>query len=175
LILKLKRTPGIFLVGFMGCGKTTIGKALAARLGWRFVDLDDDIEAGAQRKISDIFATDGEHVFRELERAALQRRLRMIQSGQPTVLALGGGAFVQSGTPELLEANGVSIWLDCSFDRIEHRIEGEDHRPLARNQDIFHSLYESRRSEYARAEYRIEVTSDDPEVTLNAILELSLL
>jgi shikimate kinase len=174
VILKLKRTPGIFLVGFMGCGKTTIGKALAARLGWPFIDLDDDIEAGAQRTISDIFATEGEKIFRELEHAALQRRLRMIQSGRPMVLALGGGAFIQPGVPELLQANGVAIWLDCGFERIEQRIAGENHRPLARNRGLFRNLYDSRRPEYARAEYRVEVTSDDPEVTLNAILDLSL-
>ena len=175
MILKLKRTPGIFLVGFMGCGKTTVGKALAARLGWSFVDLDDDIEAEAHRSIGDIFANEGEPAFRELERAALQRRLRMIQSGQPTVLALGGGAFVQPGAPELLAANGVSIWLDCDFERIERRIAGQDHRPLARNREVFRALYDARQSGYASAEYRVAITSDDPEHTVDDILGLSLL
>lgn len=175
MILKLKRTPGIYLVGFMGSGKTTVGKALAERVGWQFIDLDDDIEAGAGHSISEIFTQQGEAVFRELERAALNRRIRMIQSGQPTILALGGGAFVQAGAPELLEANGVSIWLDCSIDRVERRTSGEDHRPLARDRESFRALYETRRTGYARAEYRIEVTSDDPAKTVNAILDLSLL
>ena len=174
MILKLKRTPGIFLVGFMGCGKTTVGKALAARLGWSFVDLDDDIEAAADRSIGDIFANEGEATFRDLERAAIQRRLIMIQSGQPTVLAMGGGAFVQPGAPELLHASGVSIWLDCDFERIERRIAGQDHRPLARNREVFRSLYDARQSGYASAEYRIAITSDDPEQTVDAIVALAL-
>src|ERR1700733_15154780 len=94
MILKLKRTPGIYLVGFMGCGKSTIGKALADELGWSFVDLDEEIERRAGSTIATIFDTCGEEAFREMERAALQERIRTIQMGRPQVISLGGGAFV---------------------------------------------------------------------------------
>ena len=93
MILRLKRTPGIYLVGFMACGKTTIGRLLAGELGWHFVDIDDDIEARAKTSISAIFDTLGEAEFRKLEAAAIGDRVRLIERGKPTVVALGGGAF----------------------------------------------------------------------------------
>ena len=74
MILKLRQTPGLYLVGFMGCGKSTIGKLLADRLGWGFADIDKDIEASQQRSISDIFDSLGEEVFRRMESEALQAR-----------------------------------------------------------------------------------------------------
>src|SRR5579863_4136850 len=94
MILKLKRTPGIYLVGFMACGKTTVGRALADELGWNFSDLDEEIESRAQSTVPQIFDTLGEAVFREMETVALRERVRNVQSGQPHVIALGGGAFL---------------------------------------------------------------------------------
>src|SRR5207244_9786329 len=96
MILKLKRTPGIYLVGFMGCGKSTIGRALAEELGWSFCDLDDDIERREGLTISEIFDIRGEAAFREAESAALQERIRTVVRGQPQVISLGGGAFVSA-------------------------------------------------------------------------------
>ena len=93
MILKLKRTPGIYLVGFMGSGKTTVGERLAEELGWSFVDIDEDIVKLEGRSIVDIFDTGGEQAFREIETACIRKRVRMIQSGRPMVVALGGGAF----------------------------------------------------------------------------------
>src|SRR5579871_148086 len=94
MILKLKRTPAIYLVGFMGCGKSTVGRALAEELGWKFTDLDEEIERGAQTTISEIFATRGEPAFRELESAALREHVRVVRMGRPQVISLGGGAFL---------------------------------------------------------------------------------
>ena len=96
MILKLKRTPGIYLVGFMGSGKTTIGRHLADELGWSFADLDADIEAEQGTTIAQIFDTRGEDEFRRIETAAIQKRVRMIEKGRPMVLALGGGAAWRS-------------------------------------------------------------------------------
>src|ERR1700681_758150 len=102
MILKLKRTPGIYLVGFMASGKTTIGRMLADELGWSFADLDEDIEAAEGRAIADIFDSDGEEDFRKIERSAIQKRVNEVGHGKPMVVALGGGAFAQESNHALL-------------------------------------------------------------------------
>lgn len=172
MIVKLARTPGIYLVGFMGSGKSTVGRLLAERLGWNFVDLDEEIEAGQHMKIAEIFDRYGEPYFRGLEREALRRCVRAIQRGEPTVVALGGGAFAQPENYALIEDNGISIWLDCRLETARRRVEQDANRPLARDPQKFEQLYEARRSSYARADYRIPVTGDDPEAVVDAILKL---
>src|SRR5712692_23521 len=112
MILKLKRTPGIYLIGFMASGKTTIGRLLADELGWAFADLDQDIEALQGSSIAEIFDARGEEEFRKIEQQALQKRVGEVERGRPMVLALGGGAFAQEVNHELLEKNGVTVWLD---------------------------------------------------------------
>ncbi len=159
----------------MGCGKTTVGRALADEIGWRFIDLDEEIEKAEGCSISEIFEQRGEPAFRLLETAALRNRVRSIECGQPWVVALGGGAFLQENNFELLSTKGVSIWLDCPFETVEKRIEGQSHRPLAKDPEQFRALYESRREGYARADYRIEVTSDNAADTVAKILALDLL
>ena len=79
--LKLKRTPGIYIVGFMGSGKTTVGRLLAEEIGWRFADLDEDIEHSQRRSVSDIFLHQGEEAFRRIEHEALSDRVRSIRRG----------------------------------------------------------------------------------------------
>jgi shikimate kinase len=170
--LKLVRTPGIYLVGFMGSGKTTVGKLLAERLGWMFADLDDDIEAEQKASIANIFETQGEERFRELETEAIRKRVKMVRSGRPTVLALGGGAFVRQENYELLTDQGVTVWLDCPLEIAWRRVSVCTNRPLARDCGRFGKLFEARRSSYARAEYRVEVTSDDAEAVVDAIYAL---
>ena len=118
MILKLKRTPGIYLIGFMGSGKSTVGRMLADQIGWRFADIDDDVEAAAQTSVTELFTQQGEEEFRRFESEAIRQRVRRIQSGHPMVLALGGGAFTQEATIQLLENNGVTIWLDADFPRL---------------------------------------------------------
>ncbi len=172
MITKLKRTPGLYLVGFMGCGKSTIGRHLAARLGWSFADIDDDIEARQQISISEIFESLGEPVFREIETEALHARVQQIGRGVPFVIALGGGAFAQDRNYELIRDNGVSIWLDCPFELIRQRVAQATHRPLARDAERCEALYHARRASYARADFRIEITSEDPGVAVDAILAL---
>ena len=174
MILKLKRTPGIYLVGFMGSGKTTVGRILGAELGWHFADLDDDIEADQSKPIGEIFEHQGEATFRLIETAMLKNRVRTIERGMPTVLALGGGAFVQPGNFDLIENNGVTIFLDCPIERSLLRVRGHEHRPLARDADRFTQLYHQRQPIYAKADYRIAIESDDPQVALKAILKLPL-
>ena len=175
MILKLKRTPGIYLVGFMASGKTTIGRLLADELGWSFADLDQDIEGAQGASIAHIFDTRGEGEFRTLEKEAVRRRVDEVARGRPMVVALGGGAFTDEANQSLLRENGVTIWLDCSFARVCARVEGSSHRPLARDPDKFQQLYQQRREAYSKAEYRIEIDSDDPAVIVDAILKLGIL
>src|SRR5437879_2962816 len=160
VILKLKRTPGIYLVGFMASGKTTIGRRLADELGWSFVDIDEDIENEQGTTIAEIFDTRGEEEFRRIETAAIQRRVHFIERGRPMVVALGGGAFAQHRNFELLEHNGISVWLDCPFAMVAERVGRTSHRPLARDAERFRELYETRRSAYERADFRIEIQGD---------------
>src|SRR5689334_8840974 len=131
MILKLKRTPGIYLVGFMGSGKTTIGRLLARKIGWHFADLDHDIEKAHGRTVQQIFAEQGESHFRALEHQALMSRVRDIERGKPTVVALGGGAFVQADNYALLENNGLTLFLDAPFELIQRRVPADGSRPLA--------------------------------------------
>jgi shikimate kinase len=174
MILKLKRTPGIFLVGFMGCGKSTVGHALSEHLGWPFVDLDQEIEQREGSTISQIFESRGEPEFRRIESEVLKARVKYISGGRPNVVALGGGAFLSDSNIEMVNNNGVSIWLDCPFGHLERRVAQATHRPLARDPVQFRKLYESRRGNYARAEHRIEVHSDDPRHAVAEILALKL-
>jgi shikimate kinase len=172
--VKLKRTPGIYLVGFMGSGKTTVGKLLAGELGWRFVDLDDEIEAAQGASISQIFAGRGEAEFRRIETEAIGAQIREIERGHPTVLALGGGAFAQPANRALLQDSGISVWLDCDFELARARVARESHRPLARDAEKFEQLFHARREAYAQADYRIAVDGDDPQIPVKAILALPI-
>lgn len=174
MILKLKQTPGIYLVGFMGSGKTTIGRLLAQQLGWHFVDIDDDIEARQKISIAAIFDSLGEAAFRKIETEAIRGRVRAISCGRPSVVSLGGGAYVQPENVQLLESHGVTIWLDCPFLTIRGRLEGARHRPLARDPQKLEELFHARREAYAAADYHIRIDGDDPEAAVEAILSLPL-
>jgi shikimate kinase len=174
MILKLKRTPGIYLTGFMASGKTTIGRLLAERLGWQFADLDEEIEAQQGTSIADVFDTRGEPEFRRIETEAIRGHLRLIERGQATVMALGGGTFVQPANFELVENQGITIWLDCPFELVQRRVAAASHRPLARDMQSLEALYAARQAAYARADFRIPIESDDPSVAVEEILKLPL-
>jgi len=170
MILRLKRTPGIYVVGFMGAGKSTVGRHLAHRLGWSFFDTDTEIESAEKAAISEIFASRGEEEFRRIENAVIAQHVRWIERGHPAVLALGGGAFTMPANRELLQDNGISIWLDCPFETVQHRVGQATHRPLARDPEAFAALYAGRRDHYRLADVHIAVASDDPEITVADIL-----
>jgi len=161
-------SDAIFLVGFMGSGKSTIGRRLADRLSLPFADLDDDIEAADGRPIGDIFSTDGEAAFRDAEHAALSARVRR---GEALVLALGGGAFTFSRNRELLLSAGTSVWLDCPFETALRRVGGFSHRPLAKEPVQFRALFEKRIPDYSLADVRIPILSDNLDEAVQAIVE----
>jgi shikimate kinase len=168
---RLKRAPGVYLAGFMGSGKTTVARVLADRLGWDFIDLDAEIEAAEQATITQLFETRGEPEFRRIETEALKKVMRRIDRGTPSVIALGGGSFVQSVNTQMLEGHGISIWLDCSFETIAQRITDIGSRPLASDAERFHRLYEERRAAYGLASYRIDADCE-VELAVDSILKL---
>jgi shikimate kinase len=174
MLLKLKRTPGLYLIGFMGSGKSAVGRLLAEELGWSFADIDEDIEKAQGVSIAQIFDTRGEQEFRGMEQEALRKRVREVECGRPMVLALGGGAFVDPANRKLLEERGVTVWLDCPFPRINARVKDQTHRPLARDPAKFQQLFDDRRDLYSQAEHRIEADTDDPAVIVAQILKLPI-
>ncbi|HEX4227401.1 MAG TPA: shikimate kinase [Bryobacteraceae bacterium] len=174
MTLKLKRTPGLYLVGFMASGKSTIGGQLADELGWTFFDIDRDIEEQERRSIAEIFSEHGESAFREIETEMIRKRIYHVQRGSPCVFALGGGAFVQPRNWELIENNGVTIWLDCTLERVRRRLGDCQTRPLARDQNGLTKLYQDRRPLYSRADFRVEIESDDVKEVVQHILALPI-
>jgi shikimate kinase len=168
--LRLKLTPGIYVVGFMGAGKSTVGRHLAHRLGWSFFDTDHEIEAAEKTTIGEIFSTRGEPEFRRIESEILRRHVQWIERGRPAVLALGGGAYTIAANRDLLANNGITVWLDCPFETVQRRVAQATHRPLARDPEAFAALYHGRRQWYALADIHAPVESDDPEIAVAAIL-----
>jgi shikimate kinase len=147
----------IYLVGFMGSGKTSVGRRLAGLLGWSFVDLDDEIEKRAGTRIRDLFRIHGEEHFRRLERQELERMCEISQA----VVALGGGAFCSDENQELIARYGVTVWLDSPLDLSTARCGDDDSRPLAGSPEEMANLLERRRPFYARAMLRVG-TADRP-------------
>jgi shikimate kinase len=155
----------VFLVGFMGSGKSTVGQALSRRMGWRFDDLDSRIEAREERSITEIFRDSGEAAFREAETSALRELLGDVDAS-PTIAALGGGAFAQCANLEIIKNSGAPIvWLDAPVEELWRRCEAEDKvRPLMESPNQFRQLYEARRAVYMKASLHIETggrTQDD--------------
>jgi shikimate kinase len=147
----------VFLVGFMGAGKSSVGQALARRLSWSFEDLDRRIEAREGRTIEQIFRQTGEAGFRETEHAALKELLAEPRTIS-RVVALGGGAFAEARNAGLVKEAGAEIvFLDAPVEELFRRCRQENaERPLLRDLDNFRKLYESRRPSYVQAGYHIE-------------------
>lgn len=145
----------IVLVGFMGAGKTSVGRALAERLGCRFVDLDDLIVARAGKPVAAIFAESGETCFRQAE--ARELALLLAETTGPLVLSLGGGAFVaEANRAALRRARAVAVHLAAPLEELRRRIGDAPERPLAHDAEKFRLLFEERRQAYALADLTIE-------------------
>jgi shikimate kinase len=145
----------VFLTGFMGSGKTTVGKLLSDRLEVPFVDLDREIELRAGLSVKEIFERGGEALFRRLE----QEALASIVGRQDAVVATGGGTVTVDRNLRLLEEGGVSVWLDPPFSVISERIGalGKEDRPLFQTEAQALELYRQRLPAYRRADLRLAV------------------
>jgi shikimate kinase len=161
----------VALVGFMGAGKTTVGRALAERMGWRFQDLDVVIQTREGRSIEQIFQQDGEAVFRELERLMIGEILGEAKSA-PLVLSVGGGAFYLDQVQEMLcNPETPAVFLDAPVEELFRRSEQpEVIRPLRRDREQFRRLYEQRRPAYLKANLRIETGGKDVGAVVEEIL-----
>ncbi|MGH9393358.1 MAG: shikimate kinase, partial [Terriglobales bacterium] len=141
-------SPPIVLLGFMGCGKSTVGRLLAQRLGWHFCDLDDSIEAAAGARIAEIFAQRGEAAYRELEHRELLQALGAARL-RPTVLALGGGTYAQARNWEPIRAGGArTFFLDVPVEVLLQRCAAMGNRPLFRDEASFRALHAERLPAY---------------------------
>ena len=172
--VRLKSTPGIYLAGFMGCGKTTVGRKLAERLAWDFIDLDDEIERRAGSEIGEIFSKFGEQTFRAIERDALIEQAQLARTGRARVVALGGGTFADERNRDTMRQAGLSLWLNVPLEQLWQRVSGHDHRPLARDRAAFEDLYKKRLAEYAKADFTVAAGVDDPDRIVDDVLVLSL-
>lgn len=160
----------LVLVGLMGCGKSSIGKRLANRLGLPFVDADDEIEKAHRKSIKEIFEDHGEAYFRDGERRVIAR---LIDSGQH-VLATGGGAFINAETRASIKSRAVSVWLKAELPILMRRVAKRDHRPLLRTADpeaVMRELMQSRYPIYAEADITVQSRDVPHEVIVNEILE----
>ncbi len=151
----------IFLVGFMGAGKTAVGRALAERLGWQFQDLDETIESRAGKTIEQIFERAGEQAFRKLEHEAIRELLASADSSR--IVALGGGAFAYGQNAALLKQSGLPVvFLDASPEELWARCRQQPvQRPLCQNQQQFRDLYRTRRPHYLTAAVHVDTMHKD--------------
>jgi shikimate kinase len=159
----------VVLTGFMGSGKSTVGPLLATRLGWRFIDVDDVIEAEAEVAIAEIFSRHGEAHFRELERATIAR----LACEDALILALGGGAIEHEATREVLltGAGTLLVHLEVELATTLARCRGTEHtRPILADQANLAIRYQRRLPLYRAAHVSIPVDAFTPEQAVEAIL-----
>ena len=164
----------LIITGFMCAGKTTVARALAARLNCAWLDLDDLIVARAGRSVPAIIDEDGEARFRELETEALRSAL---SESDARIIALGGGAWAFEQNRTLIaERDGFTVWLDAPFELCWQRIRSEgDARPLARDREKAARLYGARRALYELADLRVQVTEERSTEDVAAEIEHALL
>ena len=151
----------------MAAGKTTVARALAARLGWRADDVDELIEARERRTVAEIFARNGEPYFRSLERDIL----RLLLPLRHLVVATGGGTFMDPDNRTAINLDGVSVWLDVPFEELLARIPADGRRPLAADRAQLERLYVVRQAAYASARVRVDACGARPDEVAERILE----
>jgi shikimate kinase len=163
-----ERDDPIFLVGFMGAGKSVSGALLARRLGWDFIDLDRLVIDRERRSIADVFALDGEVGFRQAELRALDT----LQGRRRLVVACGGGTYSHPEGSARIDAMGRAVWIDVPLSTSVERCASLPVRPLLRDRAQIESLYRARLPAYRRAPYRVEAVDATPEEIAGRIFAL---
>ena len=150
----------LYLVGFMGAGKTTVARAIGKHTGWRVEDIDQRIESREHRTVASIFSQQGEPYFRQLERLALGELLPL----RHVVIATGGGTFVEPDNRALMLADGAVAWLELSLAQVIERVPADGRRPLASDRVQMEQLFARRQLAYAQAHVRVDASRPVPEV-----------
>ncbi len=161
----------ITLVGLMGAGKTTLGNKLASRLGYYFIDCDQEIEDRQQVSISEIFSKKGEKYFRQIEKEIIEE---IILRDENTVISLGGGAFINDEIRALVKEKSLVIWLFASIEETLRRVGGKTSRPLLNHGDkrkVLEDLTKKRYPIYMQADLKFETTSENHESLINKIIK----
>ncbi|MFQ8625518.1 MAG: shikimate kinase [Candidatus Gastranaerophilaceae bacterium] len=160
----------IILIGMMGSGKTTIGAALSEKLSdFQYIDIDNEIEKGTQKKISEIFLQHGEPYFRMLE----TDKLKKFCTGEKRIISAGGGAFENEENRKIMLNNGNVIYLKASPEEIYNRIKNEVHRPLLKKNfsiEKIEFIMKNREKNYKKAHFTINTTAKTPQVIVEEIL-----
>jgi len=157
---EMNQTRPIVITGFMGCGKSKVARELARRLGTIMIDLDDRITAQEGRTPAELITREGEAAFRDIETNTLREVLQTCAAG---VIALGGGAWIESANRELIDRHGcLSVWLDAPFDVCWERISASaDERPLGKTREQAEARYNLRKPIYALANIHIPFDADE--------------
>ena len=142
----------LYLVGFMGAGKTTVARSFARRIDWKFDDIDERIESRERRSVSTIFSESGEAHFRRLERQVLHDLL----PERHIVIGTGGGTFVDPENRAIMLADGAVVWLDIPLSRVIERVPTDGRRPLAADRRQMEELFERRQFAYSQAHVRLD-------------------
>src|SRR5437588_89464 len=159
----------IYLVGFMGAGKTTVGRELSARVGAPFFDLDELIESAEKSSIKDVFAAYGEAYFRKRERDVL-RSTRHLENA---IVATGGGTFTFDENIQFIQSEGLSVYLSAPYSLLRGRVgDKAQDRPLFRDDVAAHELYKNRIRYYRMSDVTLEIREEE---TPNEIVERLLL
>jgi shikimate kinase len=167
----------IFLTGFMGSGKSTVGPLIAEALGFSFIDLDDVIERSEGKTIDDIFQVSGEQNFRVIERSYIRRFVE----GSDTVFALGGGTVTIEGLIPELKLHGILVYLKSDADALVPRLRGHSHRPLllgmsgetltdAELQQKITFLLKQREEYYRQADVIVDITQRPVDAVVESVL-----
>ena len=154
------KTDKLYLVGFMGAGKSTVAAALGRRIGWRTEDVDARIEARERRSVAAIFAADGEAYFRDVERQVVRELL----PERSVIVAAGGGTFAEPENRAAMLSDGAVVWLDLPLDEVVKRVPADGRRPLAADVVQLEQLYLRRRACYQQAHVRVDASRPVDEV-----------
>ncbi len=154
------RADKLYLVGFMGAGKTTVARLVGRRVGWRVEDIDERIESRERQTVASIFAQKGEPYFREAERSILHELL----PERNVIVATGGGTFVEADNRIAMLADGAVAWLDVPLTRILDRVPPDGRRPLAADREQMEQLFARRQVAYGQAHVRIDASRPIDEV-----------
>jgi shikimate kinase len=163
----MNNQKNIFLTGFMGAGKTTIGRALSNHLQMTVVDTDHYIEEWQKKSIKDIFAEEGEAQFRRYEQEVLS-----LLPNENTVVTTGGGMVIQACNRNYMLAHGYVVYLHCDWETLASRLQQDTTRPLVQQQmNGVYELYKSRQPFYKEAHYMIDTTNKTVEEIVQQLTE----